>query len=366
MIPRGIITYNGSSIDAQRITSRYVQGRYVKEVDGKLESYVSFLYSMPLKVRIACEIRADRQITALKIEQEIRETFYKTLTYYTYYKGMRVGCTVGFPEDIAIEKNIQYSFEADNPIKLNFDLEIETYQPVFDKTTEMKATTIIKGINYDIQKGGQPKQPGNIDVITPIEGAVIPKGIPLWLEWSYNRELYVIPKVDVFWLYTDTNERFTVDKLQLNTEFYIWNIPNNFTKYIEPTIIWENRDKNNFADAVAVSRSPFIKIIPDLSTNVISSSSFRVLDPGYFYSPANASINLQLEMKDPQTGAISYTGDGSIWGTITNNYLDPSIYTTPGIIYPGGPIDFKIIDLHIANSNFPEKNFGIAHHITIV
>ena len=72
VIPRGIITYTGSTINAQRITSRYVQGRYVKEVDGKLESYVSFLYSIPLQIRIDCEIRVDRQITALKIEQELR------------------------------------------------------------------------------------------------------------------------------------------------------------------------------------------------------------------------------------------------------------------------------------------------------
>ena len=53
VIPRGIITYTGSTINAQRITSRYVQGRYVKEVDGKLESYVSFLYSIPLQIRIS-------------------------------------------------------------------------------------------------------------------------------------------------------------------------------------------------------------------------------------------------------------------------------------------------------------------------
>jgi hypothetical protein len=366
MIPRGIVTYTGSTIDAQRITSRYVQGRYVKEVDGKLESYVSFLYSMPLKVRIACEMWIDRQISALKIEQEIRETFYKTLTYYTYYKGMRVGCTVGFPEDLAIEKNIQYSFEVNNPIKLNFELEIETYQPVFDKTTEMKATTKIKGINYDIQKGGVPKEPGNIVITTPLEGAVIPKGIPLWVQWDFTRELYVIPKVDIFWLYTNTNERFSIDKLQPNHEYYIWNIPEDFTTYQEPTIIWENREKPEFNDNVAVSRPPFIKIIPDLSTNIISSSSFKVLDPGYFYSQINASINLQLEMKNRLTGQITYTGDGSIWATITNNYLDPSIHTSAGIVFPGGPIESKIIDIHVANSNFPERNFGIVNHLTIV
>ena len=36
-IPRGVITYTGADIDANRITNRFVQGRYVKEVDGKLQ-----------------------------------------------------------------------------------------------------------------------------------------------------------------------------------------------------------------------------------------------------------------------------------------------------------------------------------------
>ena len=362
MIPRGIITYSGSTIDAQRITSRYVQGRYVKEVDGKLESYVSFLYSLPLKVRISCEMWIDRQITALKIEQEIRETFYKTLTYYTYYKGMRVGCTVGFPEDIAIEKNIQYSFEINNPIKLNFELEIETYQPVFDKTTEMKASTKIQGINYDIYKGGQPKVPGNIQIKSPLEGAVIPKGIPLWIEWSVTKEMYVVPKVDLYWLITNTNDRNIIERLQPNNEFYIWNIPSDFTSYVEPTLIWENTPE------VAVSREPFIKIIPDLFTNIINSSSFKVFDLGYFLSPSNSSINIQLEMKDPLTGQITYTGDGSIWAKITDNYLDPSINVSAGIVFPGipGSIDSKIIDINVANSNYPDQGFGIVNKLTIV
>ena len=36
MIPRGILTYTGSTIDEQRITSRFVQGKYVKDIGGGL------------------------------------------------------------------------------------------------------------------------------------------------------------------------------------------------------------------------------------------------------------------------------------------------------------------------------------------
>jgi hypothetical protein len=362
LIPRGIITYTGSTINSQRITSRYVQGRYVKEVDGKLESYVSFLYSIPLQIRIDCEMWIDREITALKIEQEIRETFYKTVTYYTYYKGLRVGCTVGFPEDIAIEKNVQYSFETDNKIKLTFSLEIESYQPVFDKTTEMKATTKIKGFNYDIHPIKVKNDQTQFVITTPQAGAVIPKGIPLWIQWTYTRENYVIPKVDLYWVYTNTNERFKIDRFQPNNEYYIWNIPEDFTKYVPPTIIWED------TSTVSVFREPTIKIIPDLSTGLINANSFIVFSPGYFSSGTNdSSINIQLEMKD-DSGQIYYSPDGVIYANIKLNELDPSVpFTVDGSVYFPGLIDYNDIDIILIDSNHPDNNqFGVVNKIRVI
>ena len=47
-IPRGVITYTGARIGAQRITSRFVQGSFLKEVNGQLQTYRSFLYSIHL------------------------------------------------------------------------------------------------------------------------------------------------------------------------------------------------------------------------------------------------------------------------------------------------------------------------------
>jgi hypothetical protein len=358
MIPRGVVTYAGSTINAQRITSRFYQGRYVKEVDGKLESYVSFLYSIPIDARIDCEMWIDRQVTALKIEQEIRETFYKTLTYYTYFKGLRVGCTVGFPEDIAIEKNIQYSFEANNPIRLTFQLAIETYQPVFDKTTEMKASTKIRGFNYDLYPIKTGKNPGAFKITKPSENSVIPKGIPYWIEWTYTDEMYSIPKVNLYWLYYETNERFEIDMFQPNHEYYVWNIPEDFTTYIEPTMIWEN------TDTISVSREPLVKIVPDLTTKAITASSFLVFNTGYFLTPlTDASINLQLEMKD-DAGAISYSPDGAIYANIVNNYLD-SFVVDASITFPG-TIDYRVIDIQVANSNAPTDAFGVVNKLTII
>jgi len=373
MIPRGVLTYTGSTIAAQRITSRYVQGRYVKEVDGQLESYVSYLYSIPLSVRIDCEMWIDRHITALKIEQEIREVFYKTITFYTYYKGLRIGSTVGFPEDITIDKNIQYSFEADNKIKVNFQLEVETYQPVFDPTTEMKTTTRIKRLNYDLYPvpekeninaiiGGNVEDTQGIIIKTPTTGAIIPKGVPIWIEWVSNSKGRIINKVDMWWLNYKQNDPTLIEGMVPNHEYYIWNIPEDFTDYKEPAIIWEE-------DAsTTVNRAPGLKVIPDLTTKQITSSSFTALSDGYFITDSeDTSINLQLEMKD-DSGAITYTGDGSIWANIKYNKLDltnpVTVDPNSNIVFPGS-VDFKRIDLNISNAN-DSDTFGIITDIKIV
>jgi hypothetical protein len=362
MVPRGSITYTGSSIDEQRITSRFVQGTYVKDTgDGKLEQYVSFLYSIPLTVRIDCEMWIDTQVTALKIEQEIREVFFKNVTFYVYYKGMRVGCTAGFPADTTMEKNIQYSFESDNRIKLTFQVEIESYQPVFDPTTEQLANNKMTGFAWNLYNIDQRTE----DIITitaPTTGAVLPKGYPVWFEWIFNNEGAVLPKIDVYWLDVSTNVRNDIVKNEINHEFYIWNIPEDFTTYRQPTIIW------NETDTLTIIRPPVLSIIPNLTTSEITASSFDIIETGYFGTTGlvDASINISLEIKD-SSGNITYTDDGEIWVNIKYNQIDtvnPIVIDSSGIFYTER-IDYKEIDIQISSTTDTDA-FGVLNNIKIV
>lgn len=363
VIPRGIITYKGSAIDAQRITSRYVQGNYVKEIDGKLEGFVSYLYSIPLNVNFDLELTADTQLTALKIEQEIRETFYKTVTYYVYYKGMRIGCTAGFPDQVGIEKKIEYKFEESNKIKLTFQLEIETYQPVFDPTTEMPARNNIKKFAYRLYDK-KSKSDGYIHDVTiksPKSLTQIPKGTPMWVEWIFNREGGIMRNIDLYWTLKGDNIYNEISIAEANHEYFIWNIPSDFTKYKEPDILWD--ESNN----VSVSRKPTIKIIPDLNTNQITAASFKALSDGYFIASSDdASICIQLEMKD-DNGKIYYTPDGAIYANIKFNKLNmmnPVTVIDPSLFFPG-TIDYKEIDIYVANS-VNKDVWGVVTDLTIV
>lgn len=356
VIPRGVLTYTGSTIDSNRITNRFVKGRYLKQVDGKLESFVSFMYSIPLTIRFDCELWLDTQITALKVEQAIRETFYKTLTFYMYYKGMRLGATVGFPEDYSITKNIQYSFEQNNKIKLNFSLEVETYQPVFDKSTEMRAKNSIKGFAYNIYQYGE-KSYGNIYVTNPSDNISVPKGYPLFIEWNTNNEGAIINKVDIYWAPAGTDVLTPIDVGVVNNEYYIWDVPTDFTAFRNPILIFDD-DPN-----VAVQRMPSVAVMPDVSTGSITADSFSILNPGFFTSPTvDSSVGVSLEMRD-STGKIVYTDLGQVYANISN-YVLVGFWTAPGLTYPG-PVSYSVIDIHIANTTNHSIE-GILQNVKIV
>ena len=362
-IPRGVITYTGSAIDEQRITNRFVQGNYVKDIDGILEQYVSYLYSIPLNVRFDAELWVDTHLTALKIEQEIREVFFKNVTFYVYYKGLRVGCTAGFPSDVVIDKNINYSFESDNKIKLNFSIEVESYQPVFDPTTEMLAANKMKGIGYRLYTEPEGPNDGQIQMVKPSDNLVVPKGIPLWLEWIYTKEAGIMSKVSVYWLNYQQNERNTIEIGAPNYEFYVWNIPETFTNFKEPAIIWEEDPS-----LVSVVRNPVLKIVPNTDTGEITESSFYAIQSGYFRTPdEDSSINILLEMKDDD-GKLYYSEQGKVWANIKYNQLDSenpvSIASDTSIFFPG-TVDYKVIDLQIANAVNTDV-FGIVNKLKIV
>jgi len=369
MIPRGILTYGGSTIDSARITSRYVQGTYLKEVAGQLQTMRSFLYPIPLNMNFNCELWLDSQVTALKVEQAIREVFYKTITFYSYYKGMRVGSTVGFPEDITMEKNIQYSFESANPIKITFSLQVETYQPVFDPTTEVNNNDYMVGIGFRLVDAKMPKNDGIINITTAYDNTIVPKGYPLLMEWEYTDENAIINKVDILWSNTGENTRNVIERGVPNNEYYIWNIPESFTNYKHPTFLWPEDV------SVRIYRPPIVRILPDLNTKVISESSFNIVDEGYFLSPApDSSVNVVLEMRDTQNKVV-YSGDASIYATLEGNKL--SSFTLPygDIIFPGN-IDYKQIDIYVVNSvatyneTIVQTNqadaFGVIRNVTVI
>jgi hypothetical protein len=329
MLPRGTVKYNGSQIDSGNITNRFVQGRYLKNENGKLTSYTSFLYSIPITFNFDIEMWIDNIVTAFKIEQSIRETFYKNRTFYVLFRGIKIGCCVGFPESTAVEKTTSYSFDNERQIKMTFSLAVETYQPAFDNNTAIESSKRIESIAYDITTKNS-----NVDKILSINiknfdnSIIYPSGATMLIEWDNYSTVSDMCTIGISYVDSD-NVEHTIDRASYNNHSYMWNIPEGFTDYIQPQITYFNNDQ--------VITQPIIKIIPDPKTHAINEESFIIIDPGMF-NTYDSTIKFTLDYM--KTNGEIITSDAYSFN-IVNRCIDIS---NPVTIEGDKLVDTRIIN----------------------
>ena len=310
MFPRGALRYTGSQIDNSNFTNRFVKGTYLKNENGKLTTYMSFLSSIPLTLNFECEMWMDNIISAFKIEQSIRDTFYKNRTFNVLFKGMKVGCRVGFPESHNIDKTTEYSFDAERKIKMTFSLVVEAYQPTWDETMSIEADKRIERIAYDTTLMGSPNRLMSIKFKNFDNSSIIPAGTNVLVEWTSLSN--VSDMCTVLLYYIDENgEKHNLDTPIFNQKTYNWHIPEGFTDYIQPTINYD----------LPVIKMPDIKLIPN-ADGKFDAYSFIVIDPGLFDvddSVEYVKITLDYLNKTTNTVEMSETRDEDSEG----NPLDP-------------------------------------------
>jgi hypothetical protein len=170
VIPRGSLSITGISILSGNLTSRFVRGNYVREEQGELRGYNSYLNSIPLNLTIDVKILVDTSIDSFKITQAIVREFYKTMVYRVNFGGTVVPCQVGFPESYSIEKLIEYSFGEQNRIEVSFSLDLETYYPIFDPEQEMSGASRIEKTNATVSTFANPLPTPDLETLYQSQG----------------------------------------------------------------------------------------------------------------------------------------------------------------------------------------------------
>lgn len=283
MLPRGILSYQGTAIDSANITNRFVEGKYTRFENGKLTTYKSFLYSIPLTLKLKATILLDTFGNLLKIEQAIRETLYRNKTFYVMFRGMKIGCCMGMPDDYNSEKTTEYSFQTETGeqrLKLYFEIVVETYQPVFDRTMEMPSDCVMQGIGFDVNHNSMDNINVNIELqknnktLELYCDKVMIGGIPSIIKWNYmssNSDM-----CSVLLEYSKNGEEYKMITPVINNQSdYYWDVPvelsSNNIKY---NIIF------NESEDVKIMKEPIIKVLP--INGKITNDSFIVINPGYF------------------------------------------------------------------------------------
>ena len=278
MLPRFTMTYTGSQIDSNNITNRFVKGKYTKDEGGKITTYTAYLYSIPITMNFDLEGWIDNLETAFKIEESIRNTFYKNKTFNVLYRGMKIGCCVGFPENISgVEKTVSYSFEQENQLKMNFSLAVECYQPCFDESTAIDSELVIEHIGYDISMYNKVNTPLNkkigVKLISPSSGDMLSCGQETDIKWDSSSNVSDVCTVILYYK-TEDGDKHIIDCPLFNSGIYSWKVPYYASKFDQPDVVFVE-------DEISVVKNPSVNIIPNRSGEILT-GSFDIIDAGEF------------------------------------------------------------------------------------
>jgi len=169
-IPRGSLQLSGMNIVSANMTSRYVRGYFVREEEGTLKRYSSYINSIPMSFQFDVKILVDSTIDSFKITQELIKIFYKTMVFRVNYGGTVIPSQAGFPESYTNDKQFEYSFEDQTRTTVSFTLEVETYFPIFDDKQTMFAGDRIEKTTVSIGASGPRANINLINTNEPLAG----------------------------------------------------------------------------------------------------------------------------------------------------------------------------------------------------
>jgi hypothetical protein len=145
-VPRGSLSATGMSVNAAALTSKFVRGTYNKEVNGEVIAHSSMLNMIPLTINFDVQIIGNNLLESMKIVQAAIGSFYKAAKFNVEYRGFMVACQVGFSEEYRTEKQLQFSYgDGEDRVTVSFSMEVETYMPVPDQTTERWRGNVMDG-----------------------------------------------------------------------------------------------------------------------------------------------------------------------------------------------------------------------------
>ena len=352
--PRGEISITSSQIDSGNITNRFVMGQFSRKENNQLKSYVGQLYSIPLDFQFSAEIKCQTMTEALKIKQAYIEYFYKNKTFHINYKGTIVPARIGFPEQLTIKAIENYTMggtDQQQYVSVPFTLAVESYQPVFDPTTEMAIENNIQGFGLGVGIEGHTAKEGERKIysLNDLSNKTLSSNTDILIEWGYSFQYADMLNISLSYIDNSTGEEYKIDDVE-NNNFYFWTIPNELNCIGDVDLIIPNTSE------LQVYKQPKIKIIPDLSTKIISPSSISILNKGYFITNLDV-INAYISYvkKNGELEEIPVTIN------LLNNMINENNPTEFSKFVYKNEINAYNIDIIVADSYHPETNFKMTN-----
>ncbi len=167
VLPRGIVSYQGSEINVSGLGNKFTRMTYTKEdLKGEMRAFSSMTNAIPLNVTFNVQMKIDTVLDSFKIYQSVIQTFYKTYPFSFEYEGFRIPAQVGFPESYENNKQFEFSYQSEEYVQFGFSIQVETYLPEKDITTErFRGNLMQAGIRMEQKISGKTIGPDNREIL---------------------------------------------------------------------------------------------------------------------------------------------------------------------------------------------------------
>ncbi len=162
VIPRAHVNLVGDRIVSAALRNKFVRGSYVVEeqdTNGNktLRTYSAYINMIPMEFTFNIEVRGNTLNELYKIKDQVISTFYKARKFNSTYKGFRIPCQAGFPDELTVEKMFEYTYPSgESWSTMKYTILVESYFPVIDETTALFRGNLMKAIDLNLSMGSTP------------------------------------------------------------------------------------------------------------------------------------------------------------------------------------------------------------------
>jgi len=155
--PSGVMTFNNIQIISGDLTNKYERIMYFKdsidEFGGETHQMSSRTEILPISMDLEIKWRSTTDLQRFKIWESITANLWRSETYAFNYNGFdRIPCTLGFPDSSNMSKSFNFSMGSqEDYIEFSSNLELITYLPIGDRSTERYAENIIEKFTTNIK-----------------------------------------------------------------------------------------------------------------------------------------------------------------------------------------------------------------------
>ena len=362
-LPQGRISLGSVGIQAGNISNRFSMGQYTRIVDGRLKSFTSYLYSIPLEFSFTLEIRCETMLTAYKIDEAVRELFYKNSTFRFNYRGSVCAARAGFPENGLSAQGTQYTTGAapgeNQYIKLNYTIQVETYQPVFDRYNEIPADRYIKegGVNIHINHRKEEVESGaaygkerdkQIWLTSKLDGMTLISGQELMLTWAWKYADNDLLQVDIYYKLEGDDTEHMIAFGEDNHDFYYWTLDDRMTTNNKKfDVLFPEQD-----GMVEIFTEPEIYVWPNAEDHIVDANNVYVKNKGLFNTrSATSQIDALIEYEGPDGSLVQMPATAKLYNYMLDSEHIPLEFEC--FVY-NGDLEQKKMKLYVRDHNAQE------------